>query len=100
MLLADLGAEVVKVEQPQEDALGAAGISVEGLPSYWLSINRNKKTIAIDMRSPEGKKKIWELIEKAEIVYENFRPGVMERLGIGWEELQKRKPSIVLASIS
>jgi crotonobetainyl-CoA:carnitine CoA-transferase CaiB-like acyl-CoA transferase len=65
-----------------------------------LTINRNKETIKIDLRSDAGKQVFWDLVDRAEIITENFRPGVMDRLGIGWSELQRHKPSIVLASIS
>jgi CoA:oxalate CoA-transferase len=100
LLLADLGADVIKLEAPDADSSLAAGYQTEGISSYWLTVNRNKQTIKLDLRADEGKRVFWELVEKAEMVVENFRPGVMERLGIGWTDLQQRKPSIVLASIS
>jgi CoA:oxalate CoA-transferase len=100
LLLADLGANVVKVEGPEADLTLASGYQTEGIGSYWLSINRNKQTIKIDLRAEDGKRVFWELVDQAEIVVENFRPGVMDRLGIGWTQLRQHKPSIVLASLS
>jgi CoA:oxalate CoA-transferase len=100
LLLADLGADVIKVEAPDADSSLSAGYQTEGLSSYWLTVNRNKQTIKLDLRSDDGKQRFWELVDAAEMVVENFRPGVMDRLGIGWAELQRHKSSIVLASIS
>jgi crotonobetainyl-CoA:carnitine CoA-transferase CaiB-like acyl-CoA transferase len=103
MLLADMGAEVIKVEEPD----GGDPMRVMGPPflaggesAYFLSINRNKKSIALDLTRPAGRDVFLELACHADVVWENFRPGVMERLGLGYPALAAANPRVVVCSIS
>lgn len=101
MTLADFGAEVIKVEPPSGDDTRTWGPPfVESESAYFLSINRNKKSIVIDLKKQEGKDILLKLVRKADVVVENFRPGTLARLGLGYDELQKVNPRIILASIS
>jgi crotonobetainyl-CoA:carnitine CoA-transferase CaiB-like acyl-CoA transferase len=102
MQLGDMGAEVIKVEQPGKgDDTRAFAPPYQGdQAAYFLSINRNKKSVTLDMKSEAGKEVLWRLIGKSDILVENFRPGAMERLGFGYEAVKKRKPAMVYASIS
>ena len=102
MQLGDLGAEVIKVEQPEkgDDTRAFAPPHQGDQAAYFLSVNRNKKSITLDMKSKQGKEVLWRLIETGDILVENFRPGAMDRLGFGYEAVKARKPSMVYASIS
>ncbi len=101
MLLSDLGAEVIKIEAPKAgDSARSAKPFIEGISSYFLSINRGKKSITLDLKKGRSKKILFELVKKVDIVLENFRPGVMERLGLGYEVIRKHNPKIIYASIS
>ena len=83
MILSDLGAEVIKVERPVtgDDARGYGPI-INGVSGYYASINRGKKSITLDLKNPEDKEKLGKLIKDADIMMDNFRPGVLDRLGI------------------
>jgi crotonobetainyl-CoA:carnitine CoA-transferase CaiB-like acyl-CoA transferase len=101
MTLADLGAEVIKVEPPAGDDTRQWGPPfVHGESTYFLSANRGKRSIALDLKSDAGKQALWDLIGTADIVAENFRPGTMEKLGFGWEEIHARHRRVILASLS
>jgi CoA:oxalate CoA-transferase len=102
MLLADMGAEVLKVEPPWGDAsrTSAQYPAIEGQNAYFMFVNRNKKSIALDLKSEKGVEVLKELVKISDVVVENFRPGVMDRLGIGYEALREVNPGIVYASIS
>ena len=102
MLLADMGAEVFKIEPIWGDASRTSPQYpvVEGQSSYFMHVNRNKKSIALDLKSEKGKHALKELVKRSDVVVENFRPGVMDRLGIGYESLRKIYPGIIYASIS
>ena len=102
MQLGDMGAEVIKVEQPGKgDDTRAFAPPYQGdQAAYFLSINRNKRSITLDMKSEAGKEVLWRLIERSDILVENFRPGAMDRLGFGYEAIRKRRPAMVYASIS
>lgn len=101
MLLADLGAEVIKVEAPKTgDDSRAFGPYVEGESAYFMSINRNKKSITLNLKSEEGKKIFWDLIQKVDVLVENFRPGTMEKLGLGYDEIKKVNPKVIYAAAS
>ena len=103
MLLADMGAEVIKVEEPAGgDPMRAMGppFLPEGESAYFLAINRNKKSIALDLTRPDGRSVFHDLVRHADVVWENFRPGVMERLGCGYAELSALNPRLVMCSIS
>jgi formyl-CoA transferase len=102
MHLGDMGAEVIKLEQPGKgDDTRAFGPPFQGdQAAYFLSINRNKRSIALDMKTKAGKEVVWKLIECADVLVENFKPGTMDRLGFSYAEVQKRRPSLIYASIS
>jgi formyl-CoA transferase/CoA:oxalate CoA-transferase len=101
-ILADLGAEVIKVERP------GLGDDVRNVPPfypgreshYFIALNRNKKSITIDLKKNLGRELLLELAAHSDVVIENFRPQVLDRLGIGYESLTARQPSIILCSIS
>src|SRR6266581_3512312 len=96
MTLADLGAEIIKVERPEGDDTRHFAPLVNGESTYFLSINRNKKSIIVDMKTDSGRQIIWDLIARSDVVVENFRPGILERLGFGWEEMHQRYPRVIL----
>jgi formyl-CoA transferase len=102
MQLGDLGAEVIKVEQPGKgDDTRAFAPPYQGdQAAYFLSVNRNKKSITLDMKSEAGKEVLWRLIDQSDILVENFRPGAMDRLGFGYAAVHERRPALVYASIS
>jgi crotonobetainyl-CoA:carnitine CoA-transferase CaiB-like acyl-CoA transferase len=102
MHLGDLGAEVIKVERPGEgDDTRAFAPPFQGdQAAYFLSVNRNKKSITLDMKSERGKEVLWRLIDVSDVVVENFRPGAMDRLGLGYEAVKARRPAMVYCSIS
>ena len=101
MILCDLGADVVKVERPPAgDISRTTGPYQNGWSGYFFSVNRGKKSIAIDLRKPEGKDLFLRLVEQADVVMENFTPGTMAKLGLSYEVLMARNPRIILASVS
>jgi len=101
MMLADLGADVVKVERPgRGDDMRYLGGGKDGMSLGFASINRNKRAIAVDLQHPEGAKIIRELARRADVVLENFVPGVAERLGLGYAALSAANPAVVYASVS
>ncbi len=102
MLLADLGAEVVKVERPDGgDETRAWGPPWSaGGSTYFLSVNRNKSSRVVDLRTAEGRDQALELVSTCDVLFENFRAGTMERFGLGYEELAKRHPALVYCSVT
>lgn len=101
MILADLGAEVWKVEELDNgDQTRAIPPFVNGESHYYMAINRNKAGLAVDLKSPDGRDIALDLAAKADVVLENFRPGVMERLGLGHDALRARNPSLIICSIT
>jgi crotonobetainyl-CoA:carnitine CoA-transferase CaiB-like acyl-CoA transferase len=102
MMLGDLGADVVKVELPGkgDDTRSWGPPFIEGESTYFLSINRNKRSVALDLKSEGGFAALWRLIERADVLVENFSPGTCTRLGFGWEAVKARNPRLVYASIS
>ena len=102
MQLADLGAEVIKVERPGagDDSRSFAPPYQGDQSAYFLSINRSKRGVAIDLKSERGREILWRLIAESDVLVENFRPGAMDRLGMGYEAVRAARPSIVYASIS
>lgn len=100
MLLADMGADVIKIEAADGDPSRVTGIMGKGENPYFVNLNRNKRTITLDMKQPEGKEIIRRLAKISDIVVENFRPGVMDRLGLGYDELKKLNPGLIYAAIS
>jgi crotonobetainyl-CoA:carnitine CoA-transferase CaiB-like acyl-CoA transferase len=99
-LLADFGAEVIKVETADGDTVRSMGKRVNGKSLYAASIFRNKALISVDLRKPEGQELVRKLARKCDIVVENFRPGALERWGIGYEHLSKVNPKLVMVRIS
>lgn len=101
MQLADLGAEVVKVEYPHlEERQRGFGPYFEGISTFFFSPNRGKKGICVDLRREEGKQLVLELVRHVDVVTENFRPGTMDRLGLGYERLRVENPRVVYAALS
>lgn len=103
MLLADLGADVVKVERPgagDDTRHWGPPYDADGRATYFESVNRNKRSVALDLRSPEGLAAARALALRADVVVENFVPGTMDRLGLGYESLRADNPGLVYASIS
>ena len=101
MILCDLGAEVVKVERPPHgDVARTTGPFVNYESMYFQSVNRGKRSISIDLRSEAGRGLFLRLVDEADVVMENFTPGVMDRLGLGAEALLERNPRLVFASTS
>ena len=101
MLMGDLGAEILKVEPLDGDETRESPPYFYGENSaYFWSINRNKKSIAINLKSPEGRQVLYDLVKKSDVVYDNYRPGVLERLQIDYENLKKYNPKIICCSIS
>jgi crotonobetainyl-CoA:carnitine CoA-transferase CaiB-like acyl-CoA transferase len=98
-MLGDLSAEVVKVERKEGELGRASGAFMIGSNSaFYLGMNRNKRSIAIDLKHSKGRAVARELVRTADVLIENFRPGVMERLGLGYEELQAENPGLIYAS--
>lgn len=100
LLLADMGAEVIKVEPPGGDPLRAQGVIVEGLSWYFAAFNRNKRSIVLNLRSAAGKEALHRLIATADVVVDNFRPGVMADLGLDWPQLSALRPGIIHTSVT
>ncbi len=104
MILADMGADVIKVEPPSGDMSRFGGPFHEDdtdryFGGYFASINRNKRAVVIDLKTPEGVEALLVLLEDADVLVENFTTGVMDRLGLPWEMLHERFPSLVYAAI-
>jgi crotonobetainyl-CoA:carnitine CoA-transferase CaiB-like acyl-CoA transferase len=100
-LLGDFGAEVIKVEQPQGgDTIRSNGPICEGQSLWWHVEGRNKRSITLDLRVPEGQALLRRLVAKADVLVENFRPGTLERWGLGYAALQAANPNLVMLSVS
>jgi len=102
LLLADLGAEVVKIEKipDGDDTRRFTPPDVNGEAAAFMTMNRNKKGFALDLKSNDGKEVFKKMVKKADVIVENFRKGTLEKLGIGYEELKKINPKIILCEIS
>ncbi len=99
-LLADLGAEVLKIEHPRGDSIRTWGVNKNGAYLLWKVVNRNKKSITLNLSNPEGQEIFRRLAKDSDIVIENFRPGTMNRWNIGIDQLRKINPQIIMISIS
>ncbi|MCS7058961.1 MAG: CoA transferase [Meiothermus sp.] len=100
-LLADHGAEVIKVEPPEGDAMRRWGVRLkEGESLWWPVIGRNKKSVVLDLRTERGRRLARELARRVDVLLENFRPGVLERLGLKPEELMADNPRLIVARVS
>ena len=101
LLMAELGARVIKVEPPRQgDDARHYGPFKNGKSAYFASVNRGKELIALDLKSPDGRDIFERLLDKADALVENFRPGTMEKLGYGWDTLHPRYPRLVYAAAS
>ena len=100
MFAAEMGAEVIKVEPPGGDEMRTWPPFDEGQSVYFLSCNRGKRSIAVDLKSPEGKSLFHRLLRTADIVVENYRPGTLEALGIGWVNVKEDHPRLVWVSVT
>lgn len=99
-LLADFGADVIKIETAEGDPGRNFGAQVDGVSLYGASMYRNKQCIVLDLKQPEGRDIALKLLDQADVLVENFRPGVLDRLGLGEEVLRKRNPRLVTVRIS
>lgn len=102
MMLGDMGAEVLKIERPGsgDDSRGWGPPFIDGVSTYFLSVNRNKRSVTLDLKSEVGKGVLWELIETADVVISNFRVGVMDSLGFSFEQVAERAPHCVYGLIN
>ncbi|MBQ9092195.1 MAG: CoA transferase, partial [Anaerotignum sp.] len=101
MMMADMGAEVIKVEMPGTgDDSRAFPPFIEGESVYFKNMNRNKKGITLNLKSEKGKELFLELVKKCDILIENYRPGTMEKLGLGWDVLKEVNPALVYGCVS
>ena len=100
MMLADHGAEVIKIEPPGGDSARNMPPFVNGESAPFMTWNRNKRSVVMDLKQQPDKDALWTLIDRADILIENYRTGVLARLGFGWELLHARNPRLILASIS
>ena len=102
MILADLGADVIKIESPEGDGTRqwSPPVNAVGQSTYFAGVNRGKRSVALDLRSPEGLERARELAASADVVIENFKPGTMEKFGLGYEAVAAQNPGVVYCSIS
>ena len=101
MLMADMGAQVIKIEEPGSgDDARAFPPFVDGWSTYFVAVNRNKKSVALNLRVPEGKEVLGRLLMSADVLVQNFRPGSLDRLGLGYEEVHALHPGLIYCSIS
>ena len=101
MMLADMGADVIKIERPGKGDDSRANMPiVNGESAYYMNLNRNKRGIVINLKNEAGKDLFRRMVKDADVVLENYRPGVMDKLGLGYEELKKINPGIIYASVS
>jgi crotonobetainyl-CoA:carnitine CoA-transferase CaiB-like acyl-CoA transferase len=99
-LLGDMGADVIKVEAPEGDSVRGQGAVKDGLSWYFAQFNRNKRSIRLDLRKPEAKAVLVRLIEQSDVLVENFRPGVLARMGFDDDRLKALRPSLVTCAIN
>ncbi len=102
MLAADMGARVIKIEHPKggDDTRAWGPPFLAGESAYYLSINRNKESVALDFKSPEGREVLASLVARADVLVENFRPGTLDRIGLGYTDVSARHPNLIYVSIS
>ena len=100
-IMADFGADVIKVEHPQTgDSLRGHGAQKDGRGLWWKLVARNKRCLGLDLSRPEGAEVFLDLASTADVVIENFRPGTLERWGLGWEVLSDRNPGLILCRVT
>src|SRR5262249_51009128 len=100
--MGDMGADVIKIEPPPtgDDSRQWGPPFVGGISTYFHSINRNKKSLGLNLKSEEGRRILWQLIEQADVIVENFRPDVLNKLGFGYAAVSRINPRIIYCSIS
>ena len=99
-LLADLGAEVIKIEGPRGDPVRQQGTIVNGLSWYFAQFNRNKKSVVLDLYDDNDKSTLSRLLETADVLVENFRPGILSDMGFGPRDLERLNPKLIHASVN
>ena len=101
MLLADMGARVIKIEHPEhgDDTRGWGPPFLGDESAYFLSVNRNKESVTLDFKHPKGRDVLNQLIEQVDVLVENFRPGTMKRAGFGYNDLAARLPNLIYAIV-
>src|SRR3982074_2754542 len=102
LLLGDMGADVIKIELPGsgDETRQWGPPFVAGESSYFMSVNRNKRSVTLDLKSPAGIAALHKLAQSADVLVENFRPGTMDRLGLSYEQAKQLNPSLVFCSVS
>ena len=102
MLLSDFGAEIVKIENPDkgDDTRAYGPPFVEGESVYFMSVNRGKKSLTLNLKSPAGREVLTKLIQRSDVLLENFRRGFLQSIGFGYEEVARLNPRIVYASVT
>jgi len=101
LLLGDLGADVIKVEPPQGDnSRGMPGHAFDGISAYFLALNRNKKSMVLNLKDPDGQEVFRRLAKHSDVVLDNYRPGVREGMGIGYETLAEINPRLISCSVT
>ena len=101
LLLADMGADVIKIERPEGgDDIRHTGPFIDGWSAPFLGVNRNKRSLALDLRSDRGRDVIKHLVASADVMVQNFRPGILKRMGLGYDDLHPLRPELIYCSIS
>jgi crotonobetainyl-CoA:carnitine CoA-transferase CaiB-like acyl-CoA transferase len=100
MLLGDLGAEVIKIESPEGDHVRTQGTIVQGMSWYFAGFNRNKRSVTLNLKTPQGKEVLRRLLVNADVLVENFRPGVLDSMGFGLKALEDINPRLVVGSVN
>ena len=100
MVLGDFGADVIKVEHPTGDALRKLGYKKDGVPLWWKVVARNKRCVTLNFSKPDGQALMKKLVQSADVLIENFRPGTMERWGLGYDVLSALNPKLVMVRVS
>ena len=99
-ILGDFGADVIKLEHPRGDPARGHGLQKDGVPLWWKMLNRNKRTVTLYLGDPRGQRIFRRLAEQADVVIENFRPGTLEKWGLGWDDLHELNPRLILARVT
>lgn len=99
-ILGDFGADVIKLEHPRGDPARGHGLQKNGVPLWWKMLNRNKRTVTLYLGDPRGQRIFRRLAEQADVVIENFRPGTLEKWGLGWDDLHELNPRLILARVT
>ena len=100
MILADLGADVIKIEARDGDDTRRLPPKWHGDSAAFIAMNRSKRSVVLDLKSDHGREAVLKLTERCDVIVESFRPGVMERLGLGFDDLRNRNPRLIYCSVS